>query len=104
MLQLFLSLIGLEHIRAFRSIATNVTDIQRVFAKGVTEQIPSLTPKAFAGCRRASPRGRCTLRMANSNSSEHPAWQRNPLFEFFASLKLAVVLLAVLIIAAIAGT
>src|SRR5436305_6691639 len=42
--------------------------------------------------------------MANWNSSEHPAWQRNPLFEFFASLKLAVVLLAVLIIAAIAGT
>src|SRR5947208_16770912 len=42
--------------------------------------------------------------MANSNSSEHPAWQRNPLFEFFASLKLAVVLLAVLILAAIAGT
>src|SRR6266480_760514 len=42
--------------------------------------------------------------MANSNSSEHPAWQRNPLFEFFASLKLAVVLLAVIIVAAIAGT
>jgi hypothetical protein len=42
--------------------------------------------------------------MANSNSSERPAWQRNPVFEFFASLKLAVVLLAVLIIAAIAGT
>jgi hypothetical protein len=42
--------------------------------------------------------------MANSNSSEQPAWQRNPIFEFFASLKLAVVLLAVLIIAAIAGT
>jgi hypothetical protein len=37
--------------------------------------------------------------MANSNSSEQPAWQRNPVFEFFASLKLAV-----LIIAAIAGT
>ena len=48
MLQLFLPLIGLQRIRAFRSIATNVTDIQRVFAKGVTEQIPSLTPKAFA--------------------------------------------------------
>jgi hypothetical protein len=47
MLQLFLPLIGLEHIRAF-PIATNITDIQRVFAKGVTEQIPSLTPKAFA--------------------------------------------------------
>src|SRR5438128_364005 len=44
------------------------------------------------------------LLMVNSNSSEQPAWQRNPLFEFFASLKLAVVLLAVLIIAAIAGT
>src|SRR5207249_3125312 len=42
--------------------------------------------------------------MANWNSSEHPAWQRNPLFEFFASLKLAVVLLSVLIIAIIAGT
>ena len=48
MLQLFLPPIGLERIRAFRSIATNVTDIQRVFAKDVAEQIPSLTPKAFA--------------------------------------------------------
>ena len=44
------------------------------------------------------------LRMATSNSSERPAWQRNPIFEFFASLKLAVVLLAVIIVAAIAGT
>jgi hypothetical protein len=42
--------------------------------------------------------------MAKSNVSEQPAWQRNLVFEFFASLKLAVVLLAVLIIAAIAGT
>ncbi len=42
--------------------------------------------------------------MARSNSSEQPAWQSNPLFEFFASLKLAVVLLAVIIVAAIAGT
>jgi hypothetical protein len=42
--------------------------------------------------------------MATSNSSERTAWQRNPIFEFFASLKLAVVLLAVIIIAAIAGT
>jgi hypothetical protein len=42
--------------------------------------------------------------MAKSTDSEQPLWQRNPLFEFFASLKLAVVLLAVLIIAAIAGT
>ena len=42
--------------------------------------------------------------MAISNSSERPAWQRNPVFEFFASLKLAVVLLAVIIVAAIAGT
>src|SRR5215472_14682662 len=45
------------------------------------------------------------LRMAaSSNSSKRPAWQRNPIFQFFASLKLAVVLLAVLIVAAIAGT
>src|SRR2546425_2069478 len=42
--------------------------------------------------------------MAISNSSQQPAWQRNPIFEFFASLKLAVVLLAVLILAAMAGT
>jgi hypothetical protein len=42
--------------------------------------------------------------MAHSRSIEQPAWQRNPIFEFFASLKLAVVLLAVLIVAAIAGT
>jgi hypothetical protein len=42
--------------------------------------------------------------MATSNSSERPAWQRNPIFEFFASLKLAVVLLSVIIVAAIAGT
>jgi hypothetical protein len=42
--------------------------------------------------------------MATLNSSERPAWQRNPIFEFFASLKLAVVLLAVIIVAAIAGT
>src|SRR5213592_1688435 len=42
--------------------------------------------------------------MAYSRSTEQPAWQRNPIFEFFASLRLAVVLLAVLILAAIAGT
>ncbi len=39
-----------------------------------------------------------------SRSTDQPAWQRNSIFEFFASLKLAVVLLAVLIVAAIAGT
>ena len=33
-----------------------------------------------------------------------PSWQRNPVFKFFASLKLAVVLLSVLIVASIAGT
>jgi len=42
--------------------------------------------------------------MAHSRSIEQPAWQRNPIFEFFASLKLAVVLLTMLIVAAIAGT
>jgi hypothetical protein len=44
------------------------------------------------------------LTMANPNMSARPAWQRNELFRFFASLKLAVVLLAVLIVAAITGT
>ncbi len=39
-----------------------------------------------------------------TTSSARPAWQRGSLFQFFASVKLAVVLLAVLIIAAIAGT
>src|SRR5262249_42848854 len=42
--------------------------------------------------------------MGTSNSSRRPAWQRNPIFKFFASIKLAVVLLAVIIVAAIAGT
>jgi hypothetical protein len=42
--------------------------------------------------------------MAASSSTSRPSWQRNPVFRFFASLKLAVVLLAVLIIGAIAGT
>jgi hypothetical protein len=37
-------------------------------------------------------------------SSARPSWQRNQLVRFFASVKLAVVLLAVLIVAAIAGT
>src|SRR6478735_7992176 len=37
-------------------------------------------------------------------SSGRPSWQRNSVFKFFASLKLAVVLLAVIIVAAIAGT
>ncbi len=41
--------------------------------------------------------------MATSSSSR-PSWQRNSVFKLFASLKLAVVLLAVLIVGAIAGT
>jgi hypothetical protein len=44
------------------------------------------------------------LRMAKTNRLEQPAWMRNPIFEFFASLKLAVLLLSVLIVGAIAGT
>src|SRR5437773_8451319 len=44
------------------------------------------------------------LRMPATNSSSRPDWQRNALFKFFASLKLAVILLAVLILAAIAAT
>src|SRR5664279_3869694 len=43
-------------------------------------------------------------RMAAPSSTSRPNWQRNRVFRFFASLKLAVVLLAVLIIGAIAGT
>ena len=42
--------------------------------------------------------------MAATSSATRPNWQRNSIFRFFASLKLAVVLLAVLIIGAIAGT
>src|ERR1700681_4431541 len=42
--------------------------------------------------------------MARTNQAEQPAWQQNAIFEFFASLKLAVVLLAVLIVGAIVGT
>jgi hypothetical protein len=42
--------------------------------------------------------------MAASSSTSRPSWQRNSIFRFFSSLKLAVVLLAVLIIGAIAGT
>jgi uncharacterized membrane protein YfcA len=42
--------------------------------------------------------------MAATSSTSRPSWQRNRVFRFFASLKLAVVLLAVLIIGAIAGT
>lgn len=36
--------------------------------------------------------------------SGRPAWQRNPVFKFFSSVKLAVILLAVIIVASIAGT
>lgn len=43
-------------------------------------------------------------RMAAPSSTSRPSWQCNPVFRFFSSLKLAVVLLAVLIIGAIAGT
>src|SRR3954464_2745919 len=39
-----------------------------------------------------------------TQSSSRPNWQRNSVFKFFASIKLAVVLLAVLIVGAIAGT
>src|SRR3954469_4649446 len=42
--------------------------------------------------------------MAASATTSRPNWQRNPVFQFFASIKLAVILLAVLIVGAIAGT
>src|SRR3954462_5902045 len=42
--------------------------------------------------------------MASPTPSKRPAWLRHPVAKFFASVKLAVVLLAVLILAAIIGT
>src|SRR5437870_12007869 len=42
--------------------------------------------------------------MAKISRSDQPVWQQNAIFQFFASLKLAVVLLAVLIAGAIVGT
>ncbi len=42
--------------------------------------------------------------MGNTSPAGRPGWQRNSFFQFFASVKLAVVLLAVLIIASIVGT
>jgi hypothetical protein len=42
--------------------------------------------------------------MALTSSNVRPSWQQGPVFRFFASLKLAVVLLSVLIIGAIVGT
>ena len=39
-----------------------------------------------------------------TTSSGRPSWQRGKIFKFFASIKLAVILLAVLIVASIAGT
>src|SRR5947207_7483264 len=42
--------------------------------------------------------------MTKTDRSDQPAWQQNVIFEFFSSLKLAVVLLAVLIAGAIVGT
>jgi hypothetical protein len=38
------------------------------------------------------------------DTAVEPAWQRNPVFKFFSSVKLAMLLLAVLIIAIIVGT
>jgi hypothetical protein len=49
------------------------------------------------------PRGKW-LPMAAQITPTQPAWLRHPVAKFFASLKLAVILLAVLIVAAIAGT
>ena len=39
-----------------------------------------------------------------TSSTGRPSWQRGKIFKFFASIKLAVVLIAVLIVASIAGT
>src|SRR5204863_8958934 len=44
------------------------------------------------------------VRMAASVTISRPNWQRNAVFQSFASIKLAVILRAVLIVGAIAGT
>jgi hypothetical protein len=49
-------------------------------------------------------RGNYLISLMATSSTSRPSWQRSPVFRFFSSLKLAVVLLAVLIIGAIAGT
>src|SRR5919197_328172 len=63
-----------------------------------------MTLKAFRVEARRQLAESVNLRMAIPNSSEQPAWQRNSIFEFLGSLKLAGVLLAVIIVAAVAGT
>ncbi len=66
---------------------------------------PSIVPQSGLKLERSSVLAQhIDLLMASMNSSARPRWQRNQLFKFFASLKLAVVLLAVLIVAAITGT
>src|ERR1700752_4062438 len=101
MLQVFLPVIGGQHIRAFKGqgqecAAARVKSFAArgsVFSNNAFHLETSILLAEYV-----------YLRMVTSNSSEQPAWQRNPIFEFFASLKLAVVLLTMLIIAAIAGT
>jgi hypothetical protein len=61
------------------------------------------SPKSTIEPTRISRKNNGSLMAANA-SAARPSWQRNSVFRFFASLKLAVVLLAVLIIGAIAGT
>jgi hypothetical protein len=88
MLQVFLPLIGVQHIRAFKGqgqecAAARVKSFAArgsVFSNNAFHLETSILPVEYV-----------YLRMVTSNSSEQPAWQRNPIFEFFASLKLAVV-------------
>jgi len=76
-----------------------------VLAEDIDLRMANSNSREGLGSARAARADDGTLAVANfANSSEQPGWQINPVFEFFASLKLAVVLLAVLIIAAIVGT
>jgi len=45
MLQVFLPLIGLQDMRAFRFSAANVTEIQRVFARSITSRKKDFDPR-----------------------------------------------------------
>ena len=56
------------------------------------------------GARALFRAGRTIIPRMKREEIAEAAWQRHPLFRFFASVKLAMLLLAVLIVAMIAGT
>src|SRR6266404_4526903 len=88
MLPVFLPLIGVQHIRTFRFTAAKVNQFAKDASLSINER------SVFSNEFRTT---RSTLKQAFSSRNVS-------IFAWFASLKLAVVLLTMLIIAAIAGT